>query len=143
MIVDELAVLMCLKGFPRGTSPGASGLCAQHILDAVSGHTTSSAEDYLHVLTRFMNFLLSGKASPLLAPWVCGAPLTALLKKNGGVRPIAVGEVLRCLASRLCCHCVRPFLTDTFLPHGQVGVGIPGGLEGGYSCCPPCSISVW
>ena len=130
LVIDESAVLMYLKGFPRGTSPGASGLRAQHILDAVSGHTTSSAEDCLHALTRFMNFLLSGKASPLLAPWLCGAPLTALLKKTGGVRPIAVGEVLRRLASRLCCHFVRPFLPDVFLPHGQGGVGIPGGLEG-------------
>ena len=96
----------------------------------ISGHTTSSAEDCLLALTRLMNFLLSGKVSPLLAPWLCGAPLTALFKKNGGVRPIAVGEVLHRLASRLCCHFIRPFLPDTFLPHGQVGVGIQGGLEG-------------
>jgi len=129
LVVDECAVLMCLKGFPRGTSPGGSGLRAQHLLDAVIGHTTPSADDCLHNLTRLMNFLLAGKASPLLAPWLCGAPLTALLKKNGGVRPIAVGEILRRLASRLCCQFARPFLPDYFLPHGQVGVGIPGGLE--------------
>jgi len=56
--------------------------------------------------------------------------LTALLKNNRGVWPIAVGEVLCCLASRLCCHFVHPLLPDTFLPCGQIGVGIPGGLEG-------------
>ena len=129
LVVDESAVLACLKGFPRGTSPGASGLRAQHLLDAVSGHTAPSAELCLNTLTRFMNFLLSGKAPPVLAPWLCGAPLTALLKKNGGVRPIAVGEILRRLASRLCCQFARPYLSDFFLPYGQVGVGIPGGLE--------------
>ena len=47
-----------------------------------------------------MNHLLSGKAPSCLAPWLCGAPLTALRKKGGGVRPIAVGEVLRRLARR-------------------------------------------
>jgi len=73
-----------------------------------------------------MNYLLSSKAPPCLAPWLCGAPLTALLKKGGGVRPIAVGEVLRCLASRLCC---LPSLPNVFLSYGQVGVGIPGDLE--------------
>ena len=83
LTVDESAVIRCLKEFPRGTSPGASGLRAQHLLDVISGHTTSSAEDCLLALTRLMNFLLSGKVSPLLAPWLCGAPLMALLKKNG------------------------------------------------------------
>jgi len=112
---DESAVLMCLKGFPRCTSPGASCSLAQHILYVVSGHTTSSAEDCLHALTRLMSFLLSGKASLLLTPCLCGAPLTALLKKNGGVRPIAVGEVLCHLASQLCCQFVCPFLPDTFI----------------------------
>jgi len=117
LTVDESAVVMCLKGFPRGTSPGASGLHAQHLVNVISGHTTPSAEDCLLALTKLIvNFLLSGKVSPLLAPWIRGAPLTALLKKNGGVRPIAVGEVLRHLASRLCCHFIRPFLLDTFLP---------------------------
>lgn len=92
--------------------------------------TISSAEDCLHALTRLINLLLSGKVSPLLAPWLCGAPLTALLKKHGGVQPIVVGEVLCHLASRSCCHFIRPFLPDTFLPHSQIGVGIPCGLEG-------------
>jgi len=49
--------------------------------------------DYLLYLTRLMNHLLSGKALPCLAPWVCGAPLTALVKRSGGVRPIAVSGV--------------------------------------------------
>ena len=74
LVVDESAVLICLKGFPRGTSPGASGLRAQHLLDAVSGHTAPSAELFLTTLTRLMNFLLSGKASPLL-PLGCVVPL--------------------------------------------------------------------
>ena len=40
-----------------------------------------------------------------------------------------MGEVLRRLASRLCCSAVRPYLPDIFLPYGQVGVGVKGGLE--------------
>jgi len=82
--------------------------------------------DCLASLTRLVNFLLSGKAPLCLAPWLCGAPLTALLKKVGGIRPIAVGEVLRHLASHLCCFDVHPSLPGVFLPYGQ---GIPGGLE--------------
>jgi len=37
-----------LKEFPCGTSPDAFGL-AQHLLDAVSGHTTQSAEFCLNI----------------------------------------------------------------------------------------------
>jgi len=129
LTIDDSMVLKCLKAFPKGTSPGASRLRAQHLLDAITGTTAPAARDCLASLTCLMNYLLSGKAPSCLAPWLCGAPLTALLKKGGGFRPIAVGEVLRRLASRLCCLAVRPSLPGVFLPYGQVGVGIPGGLE--------------
>ena len=72
---------------------------------------------------------MSGRASRLVAPWLCGAPITALHKKNGGVRPIAVCETIRRLVSRVCCLSVKDNLPDLFLPYGQVGVGIKGGLE--------------
>ena len=66
-----------------------------------------------------------------ISAWLSGAPLTALYKKQGGggVRPIAVGEVLRRLISRVCCAAVKSKLPEIFLPHGQVGFGILGGLE--------------
>ena len=72
---------------------------------------------------------MSGRADPRVAPWLRGARLTALLKKHGGVRPIAVGEVLRRLVSRLCCSAVKENLPDTFLSYGQVGVDVPEGLD--------------
>jgi len=82
MTVDESMVLKCLKAFPKGTSPGASKLRAQHLLDAITGTTTPAARDCLASLTCLMNYLLSGKAPSCLAPWLCGAPLTALLKRG-------------------------------------------------------------
>ena len=50
-------------------------------------------------------------------------------EEDGSYRPIAVGEVIRCLASRLCCIAVHPQLPDVFLPYNQVGVGTQGGIE--------------
>ena len=73
-------VLICLHAFPKGTSPGALKLQAQHLLDAIAGSSVCS-------------------------------------KKGGGIRPIAVGEVLHCLASRLCCL----LLFLVFFTYGQVG----------------------
>ena len=116
LTVDDSMVLSCLRAFPKGTKPGASKLRAQHLLDVIAGSTAPAARDCLLSLTCLMNHLLSGKAPSCLSPWLCGAPLTALLKKGGGVRPIAVGEVFRRLASRLCCLAVRPSLPSVFYP---------------------------
>ena len=46
------------------------------------------------------NMLLVGWGDSQIGPWLTGAPLIALQKKDGGIRPIAVGEVIRHLASR-------------------------------------------
>ena len=55
--------------------------------------------------------------------------LNALNEKSGGIRPIAFGEVIRRLVSRICCTAVKPRLQEVFLPYGQVGIGVRGGLE--------------
>ena len=116
-----------LRSFPRATSPEAF----QHLLDAIEGTTAPVAKVCLDNLSHLMCHLLSGKADVRIAPWFCGAPLTALLKKQGGIRPIAVGEVLRRLVSRLCCSHVKSSLPNVLLPYNQIGVGIRGGLEAG------------
>ena len=119
-----------LQSFPKDSSPGGSGLRIQHLIDLASNSAIPASWDCLNSLTRWLNHLLSGKANPALAPWICGAPLTALHKKgNKGFRPIAVGEIYRRLASKLCCSFARSDLPSLFVPYGQLGVGIPGGLE--------------
>ncbi len=55
-----------------------------------------------------VNLYLSGKVQALLAPFIASAPLTALRKNNGGVRPIAVGEVWRRLVSKCANSPFRP-----------------------------------
>ncbi|KAF2899322.1 hypothetical protein ILUMI_06853 [Ignelater luminosus] len=48
------------------------------------------------------------------------ASLCALKKKDGGLRPIAVGNVFRRLTAKLACHAVREDVGNYFRPH-QVG----------------------
>jgi len=129
LVVDEEAVMNALRSFPRGSSPGGSKLRAQHLADAISGTTAPAAADCQAELTRFVNLLLSGRADHRTAPWLVGAPVIGLLKPEGGLRPIAVGEVLRRLVGRVSCAAARSRLPDLFLPYGQVGVGVRGGLE--------------
>ena len=128
LVIERKRVLECYKTFPRGSSPGASQLCAQHLLDAICGTIAPSGQSCLDSLTFYVNDLIAGKLPTTIAPWLCGAPLTTLKKKSGGFRPIAVGETIRRLASRVCCLSVRPRLEELLLPYGQVRVGIRGGL---------------
>ena len=117
LVVDSTAVMATLQAFPRGSSPGGSKLRPQHLLDAICGTSSPFAGHCLDQLTYFLNKLLSGKLDRRIGPWLSGAPLTALRKKPSGFRPIAVGEVLRRLASRLCCSAVQCTILSTgYLP---------------------------
>ena len=131
LCVNSLSVMEALQTFPGASSPEFLKLCSQHLLDATIGTTSPAGQEVLENLTRWVNFALSGKMDKRISAWLSGAPLTTLYKKQGGggVRPIAVGEVLRRPISRVCRAAVKSKLPEIFLPYGQVGVGIPGGLE--------------
>ena len=76
-----------------------------------------------------------------MAPTLCGANLTPLRKKDGGVRPIAVGEVLRRLACKTLLSTGVAKEETSLLAPEQVGVGVSRGAESvvlGFSsllCC--------
>lgn len=98
-------------------------------MDAVCGSIAPTASERLQTLICCVNVLLSGKLDSHITPWFCSAPLIALIKPGGGFCPITVGETPCRLASKMCCFAVLSILPDLFLPSGQVGVSIPGGLE--------------
>jgi hypothetical protein len=88
----------------------------------------------LTAITAFVNMLLRGNCAPEVVPILFGANLTALVKKSGGIRPIAVGYYWR----RLCAKCANYFasskLASYFSPI-QLGVGVPGGCEAAVHSC--------
>ena len=55
--------------------------------------------------------------------------MTASKKKDGGHRPIAVGDMFRRLVSRICCSAIQAKASNYLLPAGQLGVGTKGGVE--------------
>lgn len=71
---------------------------AQHILDAVGSPDQVPA---LEALTDLINAMAAGEAPVTARALLAGASLHALAKKDGGIRPIAVGETLRRLTSKL------------------------------------------
>ena len=114
-----------LRSFPKDTAAGSSSLRAQHLLDAC---TKANKPVVLEQLAAVANILARGDAPPELAPFLAGASLFALDKKDGGIRPIAVGEILRRLVGKVLCKTVQDSATDYFWPH-QVGVACSQGTE--------------
>lgn len=60
---------------------------------------------------------------------IASAPLIALNKPGGGIRPIAMGTIWRRLCSKLVVSSVIKDMT-TYLCNHQFGVGVPCGAEG-------------
>ena len=127
-IVPEVApdlVAQCLRAFPAETSPGRTGLRVQHLKDAcVAGGTDA----FLSHLAGVVQLLARGRAPHFVAPVLAGAGLVALPKPNGGVRPIAVGEIMRRLTGKCLMKIVRADAHNHFWPL-QVGVAVPHGAE--------------
>ena len=86
---DEVA--KALRAFSVDTAPGPSGLRIQHLREARQpGETLALVEQ----LAAVVNLLARGLAHPSAAPVLAGASLVAVPKPKGGIRPIAIGEVL-------------------------------------------------
>jgi hypothetical protein len=49
-------------------------------------------------------FLLSGKVINEICPFIFGVSLCALKKKDGGIRPSAIGNIFRRFAAKIRCY---------------------------------------
>ena len=94
LVIESKQVLECLKAFPRGSSPGALQIRAQHLLDAICGTIAPSGQSCLDSLKFFVNNLIAGKVPTTITPWLCGAPLTALKKRSVGLDPLQLVKQL-------------------------------------------------
>ena len=81
-----------LLTFPVGSGVGGFGFKPQYFKDMVECPNTFVSGESLESLTTLVNCVVAGKAPREIAPFLSGAPLIALNKKGGGLRPIAIGE---------------------------------------------------
>ena len=112
-----------LVRFPRGTAPGPSGLRASHLQDAVRRPGRGAL--LVTALSKLARAWVRGELPQEHSPYLCGANLTPLRKKDGGVRPVAVGEVLRRLVGKALLRtgvCKEEVSVQAPV---QVGVGVP------------------
>ena len=117
--------LAALNTFHSLTAGGPSGCRAAHLREAI---TSERGNTLLATMTRLINFLAAGKTPPEIDPFLCGGNLFAAVKKDGGHRPIAVGETIR----RWTAKCMaKKAIADTaeYLSPLQLGVRVKGGAE--------------
>ena len=118
-------VARCLRAFPVETAPGPTGLRVQHLRDAC---VAGGGDSFMAQLADVVNLMAQGRAPATIAPVLAGAGLVALPKPAGGVRPIAVGELLRRLTGKCLMAVVKDEARAFFWP-AQVGVAVKGGAE--------------
>lgn len=123
--ITPAAVSRALRGFPTSNAPGPSGLRVQHLRNACLPNSTDAFIDHLQTI---VGLLSNGQACAAAAPFLAGASLAAVPKPRGGVRPIAIGEVLRRLNGKCLMDSVRGRAREHLLS-AQVGVAVPAGAE--------------
>ena len=126
--VSKEEVSRALKSFPNGSTPGPSGLRANHLRQAVFCPSPDRANHALTCLTRLVNLLCGGKVPADVVPHLCGASLLPCKKKAGGLRLIAVGEVLHHLTSKCAATSVQCIALE-IIAHLQLGVRVSAGCE--------------
>ena len=124
--VSDKEVSKAILSFPAGSSGGLDGLRPKHLIDLINCKT--SGQNLLSAITAFTNMLLDGKCHPAVRPILFGGNFTALAKKSGGIRPIAVGYTWRRIAAKCANAFAMNTLRDYFAPT-QLGVCVSGGCE--------------
>ena len=128
MTVTVIEVATALKSFRASSSGGVDGLRPGHMRALVSPTTAEAGSRLKASLTRLCNTIIRGDLPGHARDLLFAANLTALRKKDGGLRPIAVGNVFRRLASKAACHPVTRTIAPDLSPI-QLGVGVKGGCE--------------
>ena len=110
----------------RSVAPGRSLLRANHLKEAILCPSPDSGNKALQAITGTVHHLCAGCIHPDIVPHLCGVILLASHKKEGGHRPIAVGEILWHLVSKCLTRCILMNALQVLTPL-QVGV------RGGYN----------
>ncbi|GKF45927.1 hypothetical protein Tco_0135729 [Tanacetum coccineum] len=101
LIASATVVLDRIKSFHCGTSWGRDGLHAQHLIDSFSGSAVVVSDELVFSITQVVNLFLAESCPKMLGEYIANAPLTSLVKPNGGIRLIVVGIVWRRLVSKV------------------------------------------
>src|SRR6267154_3688522 len=113
-----------IRSFAPGSAGGRDGSRPQHLKDLTSTPGGSLCDCFAN----FTNLILAGGVPLQVRPFFFGATLLPFSKKEGGLRPIAVGLTLRRLVAKVAAKLTTQRCSASLAPL-QLGVGISGGAE--------------
>ena len=124
--ISSDSVKAAILSFPAGSAGGPDGLKPGHLKNLIGA--AEAGNKLLESLTKLVNFILLEQIPADIRSIFFGANLFALSKKNGGIRPIAVGLTLRRLTTKVG---LRPLSQElgSFLRPNQFGFATKGGSE--------------
>ena len=128
LTVTEDDVLAAILAFPTGSAAGLDGVRPMHLRQLVSKNTAEAGRRLLGAITNLCNAAIVGNIPDTARQAFFSANLVALKKKDGGLRPIAVGSIYRRLAGKLVSKHMTSALSAQLRPV-QLGVGTPLGCE--------------
>ena len=126
LLFSESEVKAVVSSFLIGSAGGPDGLRPLHVLDLLNSLEVGPA--ILTEITTIFNLLPCGDCAPAIIPILFGRNLTALNKKSGGVRSIAVGYYWRRLTAK-CANTYATIKLALFFSPIHLGVGVKEGCE--------------
>ena len=125
--VSVRQVRAAIESMPTGSSAGLDGMRPLHLRQLISNEAAEPGRRLLSSLTTLTNLALDGRIPEFAREAFYGASLCALRKKDGGLRPIAIGSVYRRLPCRIAAHHIAGLLAPDLRP---------AGLRSSSSCHP-------
>ena len=126
--VTGLDLYKAIMSIPNGSAAGPDKIVPEIFQDLVSRSNCSAGLNFLKSLTKLINLIGDGKIPEPLRPFFFGAKLIALIKIDGGLRPIAIGNTLRRIASK-CAGSKALSERQNFFGNVQVGCGTKRGAK--------------
>jgi len=130
--IEESELLKAIFSFFSGSAGGIDSLRPQIWKDLLWKKNGVNRERLIRALTGFINFISEGKIPDKIRPLFLSATLTALRKKRGGIRPVAVENLWRRLIAKIVTHRLNPSLVEYLSPL-QLGVGKNGTEAGAHA----------
>ena len=93
IVLSNAVIVKVLRESPRGSAAGISGWRFEHLKSLLGGSTSNYLVDVISLVA-------SGRLPEFATLVLSASCLIALLKSNGDVRPIAVGEAIRRCAAK-------------------------------------------
>lgn len=126
---DEYAqiAMQAVTSFPPGSAAGPTGLRPCHLKDCL--RRPGACAVLRCGLGSFVEAAANGKLPQVMSEWICASNLIAINKKDGGIRPIAVGDTLRRVVGKALLHTPDVKSQLSILQPRQCGVGVPYACE--------------